>query len=51
MLVLMKQGAFPNIKMRDPFPALDAQDRKELDEVFAATEFAEPRFLPAGKRV
>lgn len=49
--VLMKQGVFPSIKMRDPFPALDPQDRKEIDEVFAATRFDDPRFLPAGRRV
>lgn len=48
--VLMKQGVFPSIKMRDPFPALDEQDRKEIDEVYDASEFADPRFLPAGKR-
>lgn len=47
--VLAKQGIFTNFKMRDPFPALDAQDRKEIDEVFEATRFADPRFLPAGK--
>ena len=49
--VLMKQGLFPNCRMRDPFPALDDQDRKEIDEVFAAARFEDPRFLPAGKRV
>jgi 4-hydroxy-tetrahydrodipicolinate synthase len=49
--VLVKQGVFPNCKMRDPFPALDEQDRKEIDETFAASRFAEPRFLPGGKRV
>jgi 4-hydroxy-tetrahydrodipicolinate synthase len=49
--VLMKQGLFPNCKMRDPFPALDELDRKEIDEVYEATRFDDPRFLPAGKRV
>jgi len=48
--VLMKQGIFPNCKMRDPFPAIDETDRKEIDEVFAATGFSDPRFLPACKR-
>lgn len=48
--VLMKQGVLPNAKMRDPFPSLDESDRKDIDEVFAATEFSDPRFLPAGKR-
>lgn len=49
--VLMKQGVFSNCKMRDPFPALDENDRREIDEVYAATKFDDPRFLPAGKRV
>jgi 4-hydroxy-tetrahydrodipicolinate synthase len=49
--VLQKQGLFPTIKMRDPFPALDAQDRKEINEVFEAVGFGDPRFLPAGRKV
>jgi hypothetical protein len=49
--VLMKQGVFPNCRMRDPFPALDEKDRQEIDEVYAETKFDDPRFLPAGKRV
>jgi 4-hydroxy-tetrahydrodipicolinate synthase len=47
--VLMKQGLFPNCKMRDPFPALDPKDRQEIDEVYVASGFGASRFLPAGK--
>jgi len=48
--LLTKQGIFSSTKMRDPFPALEERDRGEIDEVFAATEFRDARFLPAGKR-
>lgn len=47
--VLMKQHIFRNVKMREPFPGLEEKDRKEIDEVFAATAFHDARFLPAGK--
>lgn len=47
--VLMKQRIFRNVKMREPFPGLEEKDRKEIDEVFAATAFHDARFLPAGK--
>lgn len=48
--LLTKQGIFSNVKMRDPFPALEEDDRKEIDKAFAATEFHDTRFLPAGRR-
>lgn len=47
--VLMKQGLFANCTMRDPFPALDARDRQEIDEVFESSGFGARRFLPAGR--
>ena len=47
--VLMKQGVLRNVKMREPFPALDEQDRREIDAVFAQSNFGETRFLPAGR--
>ena len=47
--VLAKQGVLSNIKMRDPFPGLNDEDRREIDEVYKAMRLEEPRFLPAGK--
>ena len=49
--VLMKQGVLPNFKVRAPFPALDEQDRADIDAVFKQFDLGSPRFLPAGKAV
>jgi len=46
---LMKQGVLPNCKVRAPFPALDAQDRADIDAAFAQFDLAHPKFLPAGR--
>lgn len=47
--VLMKQGILPNMKVREPFPEISAEDRADIDLAFKEFDLGSPRFLPAGR--
>lgn len=47
--VLMKQGVLSNCVVRAPFPALDPQDKRDLDAAFEQFRLDDPVFLPAGR--
>jgi 4-hydroxy-tetrahydrodipicolinate synthase len=47
--VLMKQGVLRNTHVRAPFPALAAEDRRDIDLVFERHRLGDPMFLPAGR--
>jgi len=47
--VLMKQGVLSNCVVRAPFPALDPQDRRDIDAAFEQFRLDDPAFLPAGR--
>lgn len=46
---LMKQGVLPNMKVREPFPAISSEDRADIDLAFEQFDLGNPRFLPAGR--
>ena len=48
--VLMKQGVLPNMHVRAPFPALAADDRRDIDAAFERLRLGDAKFLPAGHR-
>jgi 4-hydroxy-tetrahydrodipicolinate synthase len=47
--VLMKQGVLPNMKVREPFPAMLEKDKADIDAAFEQFDLRNPRFLPAGR--
>ena len=47
--VLVKQGVLPNAYVRAPFPALTAEDRRDIDLAFERYRLGDARFLPAGR--
>ena len=48
--MLVKQGVLPNYKVRDPFPTILDEDKREIDEIWQEQRLDDPRFLPAGAR-
>ena len=47
--VLVKQGVLRNTYVRAPFPALTAEDRRDIDLAFERHRLGDPLFLPAGR--
>jgi 4-hydroxy-tetrahydrodipicolinate synthase len=47
--VLVKQGVLRNTFVRAPFPALTAEDRRDIDLAFERHRLGDPQFLPAGR--
>jgi 4-hydroxy-tetrahydrodipicolinate synthase len=47
--VLMKQGVLRNTYVRAPFPALAAEDRRDIDLAFERHRLGDARYLPAGR--
>jgi 4-hydroxy-tetrahydrodipicolinate synthase len=47
--VLVKQGVLPNFKVRDPFPTILDEDRRDIDEAWQSLRLDDPRFLPGGQ--
>jgi 4-hydroxy-tetrahydrodipicolinate synthase len=47
--VMMKQGILRNAFVRAPFPALAAEDRRDIDLAFERHRLGDPSFLPAGR--
>ena len=44
------RGLLPNMHVRAPFPALSAEDRRDIDAAFERLRLGDPSFLPAGHR-
>ena len=47
--VLTKQGLLRNAHVRAPFPALTAEDRRDIDLAFERYRLGDPMFLPGGR--